>query len=126
MNKKGIVGLIIFLCIICIAILIIVLSVNRDATKQSNNIVDIVYNMFPDDVDGGINYFRESKEFKNMNKRKQIDEIGILLNLYQNNHIIKNLYYDESDETYTFQYNSGNIKGAFGVVMMKTWNHMMN
>jgi len=61
-----------------------------------------------------------------MNKTKKIDTMGDLLNLYEQHSIIKNIHYDKPGQMYSFTYNYGDIKGALGGVMLKTWNPMMN
>ena len=126
MKKNIIVGIILFIGIILIAVLVAILLTNNDISNQSSDISNEVYSMYPDDVDGAVQYFMNRKEYKNINKDKQAQEIGDLLKLYQKNSIIKNLYYDEATPMYTFIYNTGDIKGALGGVSLKTWDPMMN
>ena len=126
MKKSIITGIIIFLCIIALAIVAAILVTNKRILKENSNMLVDIYNQYPTDVDEGINKFMSSNEYNKMNKTKKIDTMGDLLNLYEQNFVIKNIHYDESGQMYTFTYNYGDIKGALGGVMLKEWNPMMN
>lgn len=126
MKKNIIIGTIIFICIILIAVLAVVMLINKNTPKQIRNMTDEIYHMYPDYVDDGVNYFMSSDGYNKMSKEKQVKFAGELLKLYQDNGVIRNLYYDESNLMYTFTYNTGNIKGSLGGVMLKKWDPMMN
>ena len=124
MKKKNIIIVIVILMVIIALIFII--------SKKNNNIDDssIVYefySQYKEDVDGGVESFRESENFNKMNEANQIKEMENLLKMYENNAIIKNLHYDDNEnKMFSFIYNSGEIKGALGGVSLKEWNPIMN
>lgn len=126
MKKSIIVGVIIFFIIILLAIVASILVTDKVSIKNDNEYVNDIYNKYPTDVDEAVNIFMSSEEYNKMSKDNQIKIMGDLLNIYKQNSVIKNLYYDETGLMYTFTYNTGNIKGALGGVMLKTWNPMMN
>jgi len=126
MKKSIIMGTIIFLCIIALAIIAAILVTDKIISKENSNMLVDIYNQYPTDVDEGIKQFMSSEEYNKMNKTKKIDTMGDLLNLYEQHSIIKNIHYDKPGQMYSFTYNYGDIKGALGGVMLKTWNPMMN
>lgn len=116
-NKKIIIGIFTLTFVMIVSIVILK---NAQETKM---IVDNTYNMFSGDVDTGVGYLFESKEYGRMKQSSKIEKMGELLNLYQNNGIIENLYYDESSEAYTFL----EVKtGGLSVVSLKEFDPMMN
>lgn len=118
-NKKIII-------IVIVLILVVTCIIGLKSIKGTSQIAENAYNMFSGDVDAGSGYLLESEEFDTMNQTSKIEEMGKLLNLYQSNGLIGNLYYDKSSEMYTFTYGKGNIEGALGGVSLKEWNPMMN
>lgn len=122
MKKKNIIiGIVIFIVIIAI---IFIISKNNNI--EDSSIVNEFYSQYKEDVDGGVESFRESETFNKMNEANQIKEMENLLKIYENNTIIKNLHYDNENKMFSFIYNSGKIKGALGGVSLKKWNPMMN
>ena len=119
-NKKIIISIIIVLLLIVVGI------IGLKSIEGTSQIAENVYSMFSRDVDAGTSYLFESEEFDSMNQSSKIEEMGNLLNLYQKNGLIDNLYYDESSQMYTFTYGKGNIEGALGGVLLKEWDPMMN
>lgn len=119
-NKKIIIGVVILTLVMIVSI------VTLKNVQETKVIVDIAYNMFSGDVDAGSSYLLDSEIFESMSKSDKIEKTGELLNLYQNEGLINNLYYDETGEMYTFTYGDGDIEGAFGGVSLKEWNPMMN
>ena len=127
MKKSILLGISIFIIVIILSGITVVLLKNNDnINKEAISIIEKTYNLYPDDVDSAVQYFMNSEEYKKMNKDKQVEDIGTLLELYQKNGVIKNLYYDESTPMYSFTYNNGDIKGVLGGVMLKDWHPMMN
>lgn len=127
MKKSILLGISIFITVIILSGITVVLLKNNDnINKEAISIIEKTYNLYPDDVDSAVQYFMNSEEYKKMNKDKQVEDIGTLLELYQKNGVIKNLYYDESTPMYSFTYNNGDIKGVLGGVMLKDWHPMMN
>ena len=116
----------IIISIIIVLLLIVVGIIGLKSVEGTSQIAENVYSMFSSDVDAGTSYLFETEEFDNMNQSSKIEEMGILLNLYQKNGLIDNLYYDDSSEMYTFTYGKGNIEGALGGVWLKEWDPMMN
>ena len=125
-KKSTIVGMIIFIGIILIAMLAVITLIHKDTEKQNADIINKIYNMYHEEVDGGVQYFMNSKEYTNMSKDEKIHNMDDLLSIYEEYGIIKNLYYDESSLMYTFVYNHGDIQGALGGVSLRDWNPMMN
>ena len=110
--------------IIGIVILIVIITLIFIISKKNNNIDDssIVYecySQYKEDVEGGVNSFIESETFDNLNEANQIKEMENLLKLYEKNAIIKNLYYDNENKMFSFNYNSGELEGALGGVSLK-------
>lgn len=126
MKKSIFIGIIIFACVISFAFVISVLMLDDDTTVESTSKVKELYSKYSTDVDSAINEYMESEEYRNMNEDAQVERIGDLLEFYEQNNIITNLYYDETNLMYTFTYNHGDIKGALGGVKLKQWNPMMN
>ncbi len=126
MKKGKIIGLILFITIILIAVLIALILIDKGDIKGNSNELNKLYELYPTDVDGAVNDYMSGQEYKSMNKNNQVKNVGNLLEIYEINNIIKNLYYDEESQMYTFTYNYGNIKGALGGVMLKDWDPMFN
>ena len=123
MKKKNI--------IIGIAIFILVIGLIFIVSKKNNNIsnssiVNEIYGKYREDVDGGIEVFRESEVFNKINEDNQIKEMNNLLKMYESSGIINNLYYDNENKMFSFVYNYGEIKGALGGVSLNKWDPMMN
>lgn len=119
MKKKiVIVGILIFIVLIGI---VLIVKKNND-----NIIVSEFYSQYKEDVDSGVESFMGSETFNKMNEANQIKEINNLLKMYQNDGVIKNLYYDSSNKLYSFEYNYGETKGALGGVSLKDMDPMMN
>lgn len=116
-------GLIIILSVLII-VACIVFVIYKNSVVVDSEINDI-YNMYRTDVDEGVSYLRTSEGFNSMSKDNQVSAMNELLEIYEKNNIIKNLYYD-NDLTFTFTYNYGEIKGALGGVMLKDWDPMMD
>jgi len=81
---------------------------------------------YKEDVDVGVEHFRESDYFKKMSKNDQIKEMNEILKIYKNNMIIISLDYDSESEMFSFQYNYGELKGALGGVLLKEWGPKQN
>ena len=126
MKKSIFIGILIFTCIISTAFVLSVLMVDENVSSENIQIVKDIYSQNSTDVDEGVQKLMSSEEYNKLNKDEQIKFVGYLLEHYENSSIIKNLYYDESNQMYTFTYNYGDIKGALGGVMLKTWEPMMN
>lgn len=116
--------------IIGIAIVILVIALVFIARKNNNshNGIDVngIYSQYKGDVDSGVEAFRKSETFNEMNEANQIKKMNNLLKIYEDNGIIKNLHYDDANKLFSFIYNSGEIKGTLGGVSLKKWNPMMN
>lgn len=122
MKKRIIIGIVI--CIVIISLIFIINKKNNNIDDSS--IVYKFYSQYKEDVDSGVKSFRESETFNKMNEANQINEIENLLKIYENNGIIKNLYYNNENKLFSFIYNSGEIKGTLGGVSLKKWNSMLN
>jgi len=123
MKKKNIIiGIVI---LIVITVLIFLISEKNNDIDDSSIVYEF-YSQYKEDVDGGVDSFRESEIFNKMNESNQIKEVENLLKIYENNKIIKNLHYDNEDKMFSFIYNSGEIKGTLGGVSLKKWNPIMN
>ena len=61
-----------------------------------------------------------------MYESNQINEMNDLLKIYEREGIIKNLYYDNSQKSFGFEYSDGELKGVLGGVMLKDWEPMFN
>lgn len=123
MNKKNI--------IIGIVILMVIIALIYIFSKKNNNINDSsigyeYYSQYKDDVDSGVEAFRESETFNKMDETNQIKEMENLLKIYENSRVIRNLYYDKENKMFSFIYNDEEIKGALGGVSIKKWDPMMN
>lgn len=122
MKKKNI-----FIVIsIFIAIIFIFFIISKINNNINNNIVNEFYSQYIEDVDEGVEFFRESETFNKMNEANQIKEMENLLKMYQDNGIIKNLHYDIENKLFSFIYNYGEIQGTLGGVSLKKWDHMIN
>lgn len=125
MKKKNIIICSIIFIIILIIVLIFIIS-TKNSNIDTSSIVYEFYSQYKEDVDSGVEFFRKSETFNKMNETNQIKEMKNLLKLYENNGIIKNLYYNNENKLFSFIYNFGEIKGALGGVSLKKWNPMMN
>ncbi len=91
--------------------------------KQSKaSFVQQIYQDNKTDVDKGVEELMKSNHIKAMEDTKKVESMRELLNLYQKNKKIKNLYYDTSSMTFTFQYENGILGG----VMLKDFDPMLN
>ena len=126
MKKSIFVGVLIFTCVITIAFGLSMLMTDSGEAKESIQSIKKLYNEYSTDVDSAVNKFMSSDEYNKMSKETQVEVIGDLLKLYEQNNIITNLYYDETNLMYTFTYNYGDMKGALGGVKLKDWDPMMN
>lgn len=122
MKKK-----ILIIGIIILAIVIgIVLIIRKNNKIGTTSMVNEIYSQYKEEVDYGVESFMKSEAFHKMNETSQIIEIDNLLKMYENNGIIKNLYYDEENKFFSFTYNTGEMKEALGGVSLKTWDPMLN
>lgn len=104
----------------------VIFLVRKNDNINHNGKVNQYYSQYQQDVDSGIGAFMESDAFKNMEEANQIEEMNHLLKMYENNGIIKDLYYDEQHKLFSFVYNYGEMKEVLGGVSLKTWDPMMN
>ena len=127
MKKSTILGIVILITITILSCIIARVAMKTDKVDLIANIIVIdTYNKYPDDVDKAVQELMSSDEYNRMDKNNQIKNIGELLEIYEENHVIRNLYYDKVGPSYTFTYNKGDIKGALGGVLLKDWDPMMN
>lgn len=121
-NKKIIIlGSILLLILVTSCIL----YQNKD-NKIEKKLYETIYEKYSQNIDDGVNKLMNSKEYKEMNEAKQIEEVGNLLKQYESSGIIRNLYYDNSQLTYSFQYAKGELEGTLGGVMLKSFDPMTN
>ncbi len=122
MKKKILViGIIIFIIVVGI-----VFIVGKNDNIDYNGTVSRFYSQYREDVGSGTGALMESETFKNMDEANQIEEMNHLLKMYENNGIIKDLYYDDPNMLFSFVYNYGEMKEVLGGVSLKTWDPMMN
>ena len=110
---------------ILLAILAVIICVQY-FNKDFSDVVIESYNKYPDDVSMGTLYLKENVNFKKMDESNQINEMNDLLKIYEREGMIKNIYYDNSQKSFSFEYNNGGLKGVLGGVMLKDWNPMFN
>ena len=115
--------------VLCSFILLAILAViicGQYFNKSMSDVVIEAYNRYPDDVSLGTLYLQENAEYKKMDESNQIKEMKDLLKTYERETMIKNIYYDNSQKAFSFEYNNGELKGVLGGVMLKDWNPMFN
>jgi len=122
MKKKILIlGIVIFILVI-----VLIFIVRKTNNEFNSDIAKEFYSQYKEDVDSGVELFRKSEAFDKLSEANQIKEMSDLLKLYENNKVIKNLYYDNENKLFSFIYNYGDIKGALGGVSLKTWDPMLN
>lgn len=113
--------------IIVIALMLILFSTSIYAayTKKNTKTSDYVITIFEKhkaNVDDGASALVEDDNFKKMSLENQIGKMEKLLKLYEKKGDIKNLYYDEKNKTFTFQYKDG----VLGGMKMTKYNSILN
>ena len=83
---------------------------------------NIAYQNNKNDVNQGIKECTNSKEFKELNEKEQINCMRDLLNEYLNTNKIKDLSYDEDGMLFSFKYENGYLGG----VKLKDFDPYMN
>lgn len=73
-------------------------------------------------IDNRISEVTDSEEYSNATIEERKQMVLVVLTDLESNGYIKNLYYDEDSETFTFQY----YNDVLGGVMIKEFDPMMN
>ena len=115
--------------VLCSFILLAILAVIICAQYFNKDLSDVVidsYDKYPDDVSMGTLDLKENTEYKKMDESNKIKEMNDLLKTYEREGMIKNIYYDNSQKSFGFEYSDGELKGVLGGVMLKDWEPMFN
>ncbi len=124
MKKKVIFIVIILLIVGCVVGAILyfnnIKNNKKEAYEDSYNYPEKeIFTKNQEDVDAGIEALMNSDEYNILIEVDKIKSVGKLLDLYEENKVIKNLHYDDNGKMFTFQYSGGEIDGALGGVMLK-------
>ena len=90
--------------------------------NNSNSQVNSMYSKYSNDVDSGISEFMETTYFKSLSDSNKVRTMKKLLVKYTLSGQIKNVYYNEDNMMYSFQYKDGILGG----VMLKDFDPYMN